>query len=467
MTFALARSLLLADAVTAESLAQALLVAASKSTSLVRALLATRAIDPLRLEQQLERGEAPYMRHVAPVMALVQLLPPGLCERLLALPVRRDPRTGTVDVAVVDARDPHPVEEIAHWLRAPVRMVRTSLASMDAALRRMTAKPEQPGMRTLAAPIWVPSPVPAEPPQDLTRTPAYGSPIYKERPAADAEDDSSPTDVFDFPIANPNIPFSLTRKHIPVQIIELGAPAIEKDSRPDAEPVIDLRRTNDPVIDLKRTTEPVIDLKRTTEPVIDLKRTTEPVIDLKRAVDPVLDLKRRKTTDADLAPNAPALPLDDAAATVEAMRAATDRDAILELLVTGTRRVARRVAVFALRRDLLVGWTCSPELGQRPLLRGVRILHDRSTLLTEVLASDKARLAHVPKDAAHAPLLAILTAPLSREVALVAVRVEGKPVGLLLADELGNTLVATRRMEELARAAGEGLARLVRDRRKA
>ena len=30
---------------------------------------------------------------------------------------------------------PHPVEEIAYWLRAPVRMVRTSLAAMDAALR--------------------------------------------------------------------------------------------------------------------------------------------------------------------------------------------------------------------------------------------------------------------------------------------------------------------------------------------
>src|ERR1700722_5146226 len=156
MTFALARSLLLADAVTPEALAQALLVSATRGTSLVRALLVTRAIDPLRLEQQLERSEVPFMRHVAPVMALVQHLPPGLCERLLALPVRRDPRTGTVDVAVVDARDPHPTEEIGHWLRAPVRMVRTSLTSMEAALRRIHEKPEH-GVRTLAAPIWVPS----------------------------------------------------------------------------------------------------------------------------------------------------------------------------------------------------------------------------------------------------------------------------------------------------------------------
>ncbi|HEY8088773.1 MAG TPA: hypothetical protein VIF09_13030, partial [Polyangiaceae bacterium] len=92
MTFALARSLLLADAVTPESLGQALFVAATRNTSLVRALLATRAIEAPKLERQLDRGDAPYMRHVAPVMALVQQLPPGLCERLLALPVRRDPR---------------------------------------------------------------------------------------------------------------------------------------------------------------------------------------------------------------------------------------------------------------------------------------------------------------------------------------------------------------------------------------
>ena len=53
------------------------------------------------------------------------------------MPVRRDPRTGTVDVAVVDARDPHPAEEIGYWLKAPVRMVRTSIASMESALLRL------------------------------------------------------------------------------------------------------------------------------------------------------------------------------------------------------------------------------------------------------------------------------------------------------------------------------------------
>jgi hypothetical protein len=414
VTFALARSLLLADAVTPDALAEALLVSATRGTSLVRALLATRAIDPHRLEQQLERGEAPYMRHVAPVMSLVQQLPPGLCERLLALPVRRDPRTGTIDVAVVDARDPHPVEELAHWLRAPVRMVRTSLASMDAALRRLHARPDR-GVHTLAAPIWVPSP--GEPPKDLSRTPAYGSPVVDESALVDPDDDSSPTDVVDFPVADPNIPFALTRKSLAgVAISELGPPVIERDPRAET--------------------------------------------------DPVLDLRRRKSSAPPIPANAPIAPFAEVGTILDAIRDANDRDSILELLVAGVRTVARKVAVLAVKRDALVGWTCSPELAERAVLRCARVSTPMSTLLSEQLEADGARLARIPKDATHAPLLAVMkTTPLG-EVALVSVRVEGKAVALVLADEVGDTLVATRRMEELAGAAGLALGRLLRERRK-
>jgi len=416
VTLALARSLLLADAVTPEALGQALLVSATRGTSLVRALLATRAIDAGRLEQQLERGDAPTMRHVAPVMSLVNHLPPGLCERLLALPVRRDPRTGTIDVAVVDARDPHPVEEIGHWLRAPVRMVRTSLASMEAALRRIHERPDQ-GMRTLAAPIWVPAT--AEPPQDLSRTPAYGSPAMAldESALAGELDDSSPTDVADFP-AEPDIPFSLTRRSVaPVSIIELGPPAIEREATADG--------------------------------------------------DPVLDLRRRKSSVPPIAPNAPRPPFPDVTPILDAIRDSNDRDTILELLVAGARTAARKVAVLAVKREALVGWTCSPELGDRSALRQARVSVNMSDLLAEALDADVARLVRIPKDATHAPLLAAMTVAPRGEVALATVKVDGKAVALLLADEMGDTLVVTRRMEELARVAGEALGRLLRQKRRA
>src|SRR5258706_4231464 len=132
VTYELGRSLLLSDAVSPEALAEALCTAASERVSLVRALLSTRAIDPDRLEEELARTtDAPLQRHVTPIFDLMEQLPPGLCARLLAVPVRRDPRTGTIDVAVADARDSHAAEEIAFFLRAPVRLVRAPLSAIE------------------------------------------------------------------------------------------------------------------------------------------------------------------------------------------------------------------------------------------------------------------------------------------------------------------------------------------------
>ncbi len=396
MSFPLARSLLLADAVTAEALAKALLVSATRGTSLVRALLTSRAIDAPRLEQQLDRGEAPYMRHVAPVMSLVQQLPPGLCERLLALPVRRDPRTGTVDVAVVDARDPHPVQEVAHWLRAPVRMVRTSLAAMDAALRRLDEKSE-PGVRALAAPIWVPTP---GEPIDLAKTPAYGLPAVEETKTREIEREPEE----DIPI-----PLKRRSSFAPTTVVDLAPPVFEKEPQSDGEPVLDLRK--------------------------------------------------RKSSNP---PEQPLLPTS----AIERIRAAEDRDLILELVVEGVRSVAPRVAVFAVRKDSLIGWTCSPEMADRTELRSSRFTPGPETALHGVLASDGATFVRIPKDALHAPLLGGLSRAPAGEVALVTIRVESRPVALVMADGFIEELAVAARLDEVAQAASEALARLLRDRRK-
>jgi len=394
MSFALARSLLLADAVTAEALSKALLVSATRGTSLVRALLTTRAIDAPRLEQQLDRGEAPYMRHVAPVMSLVQQLPPGLCERLLALPVRRDTRTGTVDVAVVDARDPHPVQEVAHWLHAPVRMVRTSLAAMDAALRRLDERPPEPGVRSLAPPIWVPAP---GEPVDLARTPAYGSPIVDESKVGAAAEEDIP------------IPLNRRSSFAPTTLVEVGPPAVERDAQSETEPVLDLRR--------------------------------------------------RK----------PSIPPDEpltVEAVVEQIRTAVDRDRILELVVEGVRSIAPRVAVFAVRKDTLLGWTCSREMADRVALRAARFSPGPGTVLDGLLASEGAAFVRIPKDATHAPLLAALWSLPTADVAIVTIRVESRAVAVVMADGYGDELALAKRLDELAQAASEALARLLRERRK-
>ena len=152
----LVRALLLADVVTPDALAEALLLAATQRTSLTRGLIAAHAIDAPRLEafldQFLEGAPAPLLLRVVPLRELALRLPAGLCERLQAVPVRRDPITGMVDVAVVDSRDTHATREIAHFLQAPVRMVRTSLASMEAALVEIHAERAR-GIRSLAPPM--------------------------------------------------------------------------------------------------------------------------------------------------------------------------------------------------------------------------------------------------------------------------------------------------------------------------
>ena len=402
MTFALARSLLLADAVTPAALAEALFLSATRGASLVRTLLAARAIDSLRLEQVLERGEAPYMRDIAPVASLVERLPPGLCDRLLAIPVRIDPRTGTVDVAVVDARDPHAAEEMAYWLKAPVRVVRTSTATMEAALVRIVACVDSEldlGMRALAPPIWAPAPAPA--PSRRLRTPMYGVPEYDATMAT-----LEPT------AEDPDIAIPLRRRNSRGQpVLDLGLPAIEK-----------------------------------TGPRGPAGRTDS---------DPVLDLKRRK------APSAP----DALNSVLDRMRETQDRDQILDLLVAGTRTIARRAAVLAVRRDALVGWTGSLEVAIRQALRAVRLPNAMRTVFHEAFEHEGARPVRIPMDAAHAPLIAVMRSPPSGPVVVARVQADGKPVAVVFAEGIGDASAAIERVTTLARAAGEALGRILRERR--
>ena len=412
--FPLARSLLLTEAVSSEAMAQALLVSAVHGTSLVSSLLVTRAIDTSRLEQHLERGDAPTMRHVAPVLALVERLPPGLCERLLALPVRRDPRTGTVDVAVVDAGDPHPAQEIGRLLGAPVRLVRTSLAALDAALQR--ARPTAAdGVRALAAPMWMSAL--GGGPRPPANTPAYGSPAQPQAKASEhppAPGDRAAT------APDPNIPFVLTRG-----------------------PVLALTRPKSGSIAAAPPVPP-----SSPQPVTERGPFARPV------PQPVAPPEPPETW-----------PLPDLTSILDKMSEAADRDAILELVVTAGRAVARRVAVLAVRRGSLIGWTCSDDFAEQTALRAVR-LSGVKTVLSRALHDEGVHRVRLPLDAIHAPLLWVMNTPPLGEVALTAVRVEKKAVAVVVAAELEETAEAEQQLEEIARRAGAAMTGVVRHRRK-
>jgi hypothetical protein len=171
------------------------------------------------------------------------------------------------------------------------------------------------------------------------------------------------------------------------------------------------------------------------------------------------------TARGPFAANAPAPPFEDIGAIHAALRAADGRDAILDVLLAGVRTVARKVALFVVKRDAFVGWTCTPELGSAAALRAVTIPLSAPSILAQAMGSSSAHLGRVLNIEAHAPLLAVMTV-LPTEVAAIVVRIAGRPAVAILADELGDTMVATRRMEDLAQAAGEALARVLRHKRR-
>jgi hypothetical protein len=96
-----------------------------------------------RLARELERVEVPSIEMVRPLVDQLELLPAGLAERLGVVPVRKDVRSGRVDVAAVDPLDAHVVNELEFHLGAKVRVLRADSETIGAALG-VTTSPRSP-----------------------------------------------------------------------------------------------------------------------------------------------------------------------------------------------------------------------------------------------------------------------------------------------------------------------------------
>ena len=104
------------------------------------------------LERALDRSDFPAIHTVRPLAELVNALPVGMCERLLALPVHRDARTERVDVASVDALDGHVESEFAFHLGVPVRVLRAPFPEVVTALEALhTSGIFLPGLSNILA----------------------------------------------------------------------------------------------------------------------------------------------------------------------------------------------------------------------------------------------------------------------------------------------------------------------------
>jgi hypothetical protein len=373
----LGRALLLSDAVTPEGLARALFSCLREKVPIERALVETGAIDERRLQDELSRWDGPFIQNVVAVPELVAQLPKDACKRLLALPIRRDPRTGTVDVAVADGRNPHPANEIGFHLRAPVRTVRAKLSTLIAAIDRL----DQAGAHPLAPPLWVP-PSQREPHPVPRETPMWAAPIV----SLGAKHDSQPPSA------------------------EMPIPLLRRSSAPDTV--------------------------REPEPTFDLAQSSRHV--------------------------RPQLPLPEPTPVLERLRGAGDRDAIISIVLGAVRAVAGRVAIIVVKRDAFVGWSCTPELGSAEALRHMMIPTSIPSVLARA-AQDGTVLGPIPDTPAHEPLRAVM-GKTSPDVAITPVKVAGRPVLLIVADNLADPALSTKQIDLVAAEAGLALARVIRKR---
>lgn len=328
------------------------------------------------IEEELAKIDAPFVRTVAPVTRLVETLPPGLCRVLLALPVRQDILTRTVDVATFDPRDQHIEREFGYHLQAPIRLIRAPLAAIEEALRRL----EEP----------TPAPeAPRPPPPDRVarRTPPY-----------------------------------LLRSQI-----EAAANSVPQLRAPSERPIPLVRRTEGVPV--------------SSAAVQSLRSTTQ------RPIGP-------------FSAGAPRGPFPDPGPLYDAIRGAANRDEVIDLLLNGLAMLAGRAGTFVVRKSEYQGWRCNEALAHGETFREVRIPADVPSIFATAAATGF-YLGPLPPNAIHAELLGVMGG-IAGEVAVSPLRVEGRLALLLFLDDIGDTMLATRRAEELGRVAGEALGRMVR-----
>ncbi len=503
----LGRALLLADAVSPEAMADALLASVRDRVSLVRALLSTQAIAPLRLEEELARTapDAPLLRHPVPVLDLVERLPPHLCSALVAVPVRADAMTGTIDVAVADANDTHAAEEIAFYLSAPVRVVRSPLGAIESAIdqakharhvRQQSSAPPSRG----TSPISVPPPSPVRP---VAKTPPWGSPAFVS-PAAEVEPPSErplpliaktaserasdaarlrATTARSEAMATPgaDIPVPLLRRLTPgAGLVALARAAQELDEEDD--PVVELRRPKPSsmppeVIAIEKVPSPSVLLPppaaKVTKvglvaPAAPVPHAGVPVASLVASpvVSPVASLAvatldpTRGLSGEDRSITQPSTPLNQL---LREMAKVTARDPLLELVLIAVRPSAHKAALFAVKKDAYVGWMCTSDFGDRHQLALLQIDARKASFLSTTAAAGT-YMGPLPRNDVHAPLTKFIKSR-EPEILGVAIKAAGRPVVLLIAHEVPEPLKAMTVLSEVARIAGESLERIVRAKR--
>lgn len=497
----LTKALLLEEVVSPRAVADALFASVTGGVPLVQALVDAGAATPDVIHRYLSRAEVPYLRQITPVQELVSKLPPGLCARLFAVPIRHDAITGTVDVAVADARDGHAAAELAFHLRAPVRVVRASVTAIDEAVRRIRMRSLPPPASRTDPSYTPPAPQsqtkPSYPAPPQLAPPSENEPLYDSRPRAAPpirRTNTLPPPVFEHapisvPPASPPMPGAMrARRDTPTWGTPIHSPAppkqeseLPKSGLGSEIPIPLTRKTF--TVERGGTQRPP-PIAPTRDPLgegIPVDPTSYRTIVEVRAPDysPESRPQPGHPGDPSFIPGPPPMPMGgafaayapnvqpanhpDVGGVLASLRIAQSRDEILELVLTGARMLAFKVAIFVVKRGGYLGWSCTPELGDRAALQNVLIPIESGSIF-DLAVREGLYLGPIRHDEVHASLLNVMRGA-TRDVAAVPVRVAGKTAVIVLADELGDTMIGTRRLEEIARGAGDAFARIVKTRR--
>jgi hypothetical protein len=431
VTVELARRLIDHGGIAAVDIEAALVDVLRSGLPLVRALVERGPTLALLVERELSRSKAPFVNQVRPDPELARRLPPGMCERLLALPLRTDRKTGTIDVACVDPFDPQVALEIAFQLGTQVRILRAAYAEILSALDGLHA-----GGTFL---------------EGVARV--LGSPplgMAAARPSAEIDFRSAPA-------ASGQRPAPSWRP-----------PPIRHDSLPVAkgpsEPPIPLvRKTSDGKRNRPRT-DP--GMGRSALPVVETLGEDE-------RGDPILALSRSKPPPPPPppappapAPEPPLRPHRQAeTAALKLLDRAKTPDEVVERLGRALIGIARRVVILTVKPRGFEGkFALGVEAGER--LELLMIPAGTSGVVDTAIGAGF-YLGPVPAAAAQADLARLLALDADGEAYLVPIDVSGRATLVVAISGFDSALGATRDADRLARGAGSALERIVRDRKRA
>jgi hypothetical protein len=483
----LGRRLIAAGLVPPEEVEAALFLSVARGVPFARVLVDRGVITERGLEQELERLGGLGLRQVGGAAELVARLPRAMCRRLAALPTRLDPHTGTIDVAAADPLDPHVAVEFGFHLGAAIRVVRAPIAAIEEAIRRLeldepAAAPPPMRERRQTPPFPHGAPQSSVPPPVLEEAPI---PLVRKTMAAPAPEGSGGTRRG----TNPGPPPPPSGKPFTMGAVGDGPPSPHRATlrpMPAAEAPEDegahadrpARLFEPPAVSFPSLPPEALGPRPTPPygtPVLAPPAEPMALARAGRAEAPRATLMAPAMAPA--APPAPAPPepsepappeervaprlvrAPDTGAVFEALARATSRDQVIREAMRGMRLVARRLGVFAVKRDGFHGWACNVEMGDPDAFRELVVPADQPSVLATATAT-AIYLGPIPPTPAHEELIRVLEQS-TGDVAAVAARVAGRPALVLMADELDDTLTGTRFLSELGKAVGEALARLL------